>query len=97
MHVKPYLGRNIPPGSKLKTEQAARVAFDQVRAGLPSSLQDPLTDLAGIVEERRQVASQKHMHHLLHGWLIVHVPLSYALMLLAAVHAFKALQYVRPW
>ena len=96
-HVKPYLGRTIPAGTKLKTEAAAKVAFEQVRAVLPSSMQEPLTDLAAIVEERRQLANQKRMHHILHGWLIVHVPLSYGLMLLAAWHAFEALQYKRPW
>jgi hypothetical protein len=33
------------------------------------------------------------MHHVLHGWLLVHVPLSYATLLLGAVHAVIALRY----
>ena len=33
------------------------------------------------------------LHHVLHGWLFVHVPLSYGLMVLATVHAIQALQY----
>jgi hypothetical protein len=95
-HVKPYLARQIPANTPLKTEAAARVAFDQVRSSVPMSMQEPINDLAAIVEERRQLAVQKHMHHLLHGWLIVHVPLSYGLMVLAAVHAVAALRYVSP-
>jgi hypothetical protein len=95
-HVKPYLGHSIPHGAKLRTESAARMAFEQVRVALPPSMQEPMDDLAAIVEERRQLAEQKHMHHLLHGWLIVHVPLSYALMLLAAWHAVYALRFVTP-
>ena len=59
-------------------------------------MHEPLGDLALIVEERRQLAAQKRMHHVLHGWLIVHVPLSYALMILAAVHAVQALRFVTP-
>jgi hypothetical protein len=33
------------------------------------------------------------MHRLLHGWLLVHVPLSYAVLLLGAIHGFTALRY----
>lgn len=95
-HVKPYLGRVIPPKTMLSTEAAARVAFDHIRSSLPLTMQEPFNDLAAIVEERRQLSTQKHMHHLLHGWLIVHVPLSYGLMLLATIHAIQALRYVSP-
>jgi hypothetical protein len=33
------------------------------------------------------------MHKLLHGWLLVHIPASYALLLLGAIHAVVALRY----
>jgi hypothetical protein len=33
------------------------------------------------------------MHHFLHGWLLVHIPLSYALLALGAIHAVFALRY----
>jgi len=94
--VKPYLNRRIPPETKFNSELAAQVVFDHVRSTLPKSMHAALLDLASIVEERRELAQQKRMHHLLHGWLIVHVPLSYALMVLAAWHAVDALRYVRP-
>jgi hypothetical protein len=94
--VKPYLNRRVPPETKFTSELAAQVVFDHIRSTLPKSMHVALTDLASIVEERRQLAQQKRMHHILHGWLIVHVPLSYALMLLAAWHAVYALRFVRP-
>jgi len=94
--VKPYLSRNVPAGTKFTSELAAQVVFDHVRATMPKSMHEALTDLSSIVEERRQLAQQKRMHHILHGWLLVHVPLSYALMLLAAVHAVQALRYKWP-
>jgi hypothetical protein len=94
--VKPYLNRRIPDGTKFNSELAAQVVFDHVRATMPRSIHPALTDLAAIVEERRQLAEQKKMHHILHGWLIMHVPLSYGLIVLAAVHAVQALRYVRP-
>jgi hypothetical protein len=96
LHVKTYLVAKIPSSSRLKTRAGADVFFDQIRNSLPKSMHADLNDLAQIVEERRQLAAQAHMHHWLHGWLIVHVPLSYGLMLLAAWHAVEALRYVTP-
>ena len=96
LHVKTYLVPKIPSGSRLKTRASADVFFDQIRTSLPKTMHSDLNDLAQIVEERRQLAHQAHMHHWLHGWLIVHVPLSYGLMLLAAWHAVYALRFVSP-
>ena len=60
---------------------------------MPILLQDTLTELEEICDERRQLADQKRLHHVMHGWLLVHVPLSMALLLLGAVHAVIALRY----
>jgi len=37
--------------------------------------------------KRASFFCQERMHHWLHGWLLVHIPLSLALILLGAVHA----------
>ena len=95
-YVKPFLADVIPPRNKLRTAPVAAVAFEQVRGTVPDSMHEALDDLASIVEERRELAAQRHMHHILHGWLLLHVPLSYALMLLAAWHAVFALRFVTP-
>ena len=91
--VRPVLGDRIPPGAMLRSERAAAQAFTQLRETMPPGLRKPVDDLAEIVEERRQLARQKQLHHVLHGWLFVHVPLSYALMVLATVHAVQALRF----
>jgi hypothetical protein len=52
-----------------------------------------MQDLENICEEERQLLQQERMHALLHGWLIVHVPLSFAMMALAVVHVFMALRF----
>jgi hypothetical protein len=56
-------------------------------------MHEALHDLEVMCEERRQLARQRRLHRWLHGWLLVHVPLSYALLLLSAVHAFQSLRY----
>jgi hypothetical protein len=72
---------------------AARRRFDKVRALVPPLLHGAIADLENICEEERQLLRQSRMHLVLHGWLLVHVPLSYALLALAIVHAVVALRY----
>jgi hypothetical protein len=60
---------------------------------VPPSVGDVVDEIQDICEERRQLAVQRRLHHWLHGWLLVHVPLSYALLLLSIVHAVVALRY----
>jgi len=36
---------------------------------------------------------QEQMHRWMHGWLLLHIPLSLALILLGAVHAVMALRW----
>ena len=67
--------------------------FQQVRVLLPQPLHETLADLENIAEEKRQLDRQARFHKVLHGWLLVHIPLSYALLLLAIVHAVVALKY----
>jgi hypothetical protein len=92
--VRPFLDRDVPAAGRLMSLTTASAAFDQVRLALPKELHEHLTDLQSIVDERRQVARQKRMHHVLHGWLMIHVPLSFALSLLAVVHIVVALRYL---
>ena len=91
--VRPVLGDRIPAAAMLRSERASAQAFAQLRDTMPPALRKPVDELAEIVEERRQLARQKRMHHVLHGWLFVHVPLSYGLMVLATVHAVQALRF----
>ena len=93
VQVKPVLADRMPAGATLARERPAAAAFAQLRDSMPPALRKPVEDLAEICEERRQLARQRRMHHVLHGWLFVHVPLSYGLMVLATIHAIQALQY----
>lgn len=46
-----------------------------------------------ICDEARQLVKQERLHRWLHGWLLVHIPVSLGLMVLGAVHAIVALKY----
>jgi hypothetical protein len=77
------------PGSHLLKD----LYLNDIRAFLAPPLQETVNELEAICEERRQLAQQKRLHHVLHGWPLVHVPLSTALLLLSITHAVVALRY----
>jgi hypothetical protein len=52
-----------------------------------------VNDLESICGEEQQLSRQIRLHGWLHAWLLVHVPLSILLLLLATIHAVVALRY----
>jgi len=91
--LKPFLEKPAARGSALGDAAQAGVAFNQLRTLLPASLHTAIADLEGICEEERQLTLQSRLHVWLHGWLLLHIPLSLALLLLGAIHAVMALRY----
>jgi hypothetical protein len=64
-----------------------------MRRLLPSPVHPVVDDLENIIEEERQLRRQRVIYQWLHGWLLVHVPLSIALLVLGGIHAIMALTY----
>lgn len=89
----PYLERAGARAMNLGQATQAQKMFQQFRVLLPPELHSNLDDLENICEEKRQLDKQSRLHKILHGWLLVHIPLSYALLLLGAVHAVVALKF----
>jgi hypothetical protein len=71
----------------------ATARFDKLRALLPATFRGAILDLENICEEERQLRRQSRLHLVLHGWQLVHVPLSIALMVMAVVHVVMALRF----
>lgn len=91
--VDPFLAGDGGPARRLGDPGRSEAMFSQLRRLLPAGHHEALADLAHICEERRQLALQSRLHRWLHGWLLVHAPASYALLLLVAAHAVMALLY----
>ena len=91
--MQPYLAEGGARGMALADRDRSQGIFQQLRLLLPPHLHPSVDDLENICEEKRQLDQQTRYHHILHGWLLVHIPLSYALLLLGAVHAVIALRY----
>jgi hypothetical protein len=67
--------------------------FASLRIRVPSAVDTILAGLEGICEEERQLKRQQLIYRCLYGWLIVHVPLSMAVVVLGGIHAVFALRY----
>ena len=91
--IRPFLALRLPRTGRLFPPRLGEAVFLYLRMELPAALGEVVDDLQAICEERRQLAVQVRLHHWLHGWLLVHVPLSMALLLLSVVHAIVTLRY----
>jgi hypothetical protein len=91
--MKPYLTSRRGQKYSLANPVQAAAAFRQLKVLVPEEIWPKFDDLESICGEKRELERQRYMHKWLHGWLLFHVPASYALILLGAVHAFVALRY----
>ena len=89
----PFLLKPSGTDSRLGDETRAQAAFTKLRMLVPAPAHPVIANLEEVCKEERQLNTQLRMHRLLHTWLLVHVPLSLALLLLSAFHAVIALQY----
>lgn len=91
--LRAFLEEPARRGQRLGDGERAKLAFAGLRTFLPTAAQATLQDLEDICDEARQLVRQERLHRWLHGWLLVHIPLSLALIVLGAVHAVVGLKY----
>jgi hypothetical protein len=91
--VRPFLENPDARDAELADPRRASEVFESFRRLLVAPVHGVLDDLENICEEEHQLSRQIHIYRWLHGWLLVHVPLSIALLVLGGVHAVMALRY----
>jgi hypothetical protein len=91
--VRPYLADPETPGAELSDPRHSGETFEALRRLLAEPVHEVLDDLENICEEEQQLTRQIRIYRWLHVWLLVHVPLSIALLVLGGVHAVVALRY----
>ena len=90
--IRPYVNGETAI-AMLDDAGRAESLFAQQRLALSQPLHRPLDELESICDQARQLRQQERMQRWLHGWLLVHVPLSMALLVLATAHVIVALRY----
>jgi hypothetical protein len=93
-HVLPFFSGPFRRGALLARPLQAEIAFARLKA-LPglAEVKPQIEEMELLCAERRQLADQERLHQLLHGWLLFHVPLSVALLVLGVAHAVVSLYY----
>ncbi len=90
----PYLSAKNGSHLPLGHERAAAAAFSSLRLNTDPKWKPRIDLIQKWCDERRMMDLQTRLHHLLHGWLIVHVPSSIALLIGTAWHALAAVSFV---
>lgn len=87
--VAPYL-RGDASGQALKQPE---LFFHALRIETPEHIHPGIESLRELCLRREELLKQQRMMRVLLGWLIVHVPLSWSLLLLTVIHAVVALRF----
>lgn len=90
--IRPWLANQDPKSPLRNRDEAARI-FDDLVKIMPERTWPTVEALEELCEEKRQLDRQILLHRTLHGWLLCHIPLSVALILLGFVHAIGSLRY----
>ena len=91
--IRPFLEHPKQHKWRLSDEGKANTSFAGLKALLPPAAHATVEDLQDICDEAQQLTRQERLHHWMHWWLLAHIPLSLALILLGAIHAVMALRY----
>ncbi|HTD23110.1 MAG TPA: hypothetical protein VK738_10680 [Terriglobales bacterium] len=91
--IRPYLAQPGAYRHGLNDRRTSKALFIQLRTLTPESVKPVIDDLENVCEEKRDLDRQSRLHRILYSWLLVHVPLSFLLIILGAIHAVMALRY----
>ena len=81
------------PSPAMQDKGHCGIMFNSLRKMVPAHILPGVEQLETLVEKRRTLLKQQLMMRILLGWLVVHVPVSWALLLLTIVHAVVALRW----
>jgi hypothetical protein len=87
----PYLRARRGGKYRLGHAREAAEIFRHLKLRVDEEYQPRVNEMRRWCEERRLTDTQVRMQHWLHGWLFVHVPLSFLLLLMTVWHAFVTL------
>jgi hypothetical protein len=90
----PYLGTKAVRSQNLRNKSSALEMFKMVRVNVHPNWRPRVTELETWCESRRLMDLQTRFQHWLHGWLLLHIPSSVALIVLTAWHAWMGLRFL---
>jgi hypothetical protein len=91
--VLPYLRSRKGKGCRLGEERASDTLFRLLEGNVTKEFRPRVAEIQRWCDERRQMDLQARYQHWLHYWLLVHVPLSFLLLIWTAWHAVAGLYF----
>jgi hypothetical protein len=89
--ILPYLGAKRGDRYRLGNARFSEDTFRFVKLRVTETYRDRVEEIQGWCDERRMLDLQTKLHHWLHGWVFVHAPISFLLLMLTVWHAFVTL------
>ncbi|MEY2545831.1 MAG: hypothetical protein QOG48_948 [Verrucomicrobiota bacterium] len=89
--VLPYLSLNRGERHRLGKARFSQDTFRYVKLRITEAYRDRVEEMEAWCEERRMLDLQTKLHHWMHGWLFIHAPISFLLLLLTLWHAYVTL------
>jgi hypothetical protein len=90
-HLLPYLQAGRGGKHRLSRVRDAAETFRNLKLRVAGPYRARVEEMQGWCDECRLLDTQVRLQHWLHGWLFIHVPISFLLLLLTAWHAFVTL------
>jgi hypothetical protein len=89
--VLPYLRAGDGNRRRLGNRRYSDDVFRMVKLRVAAEYSPQVEQIQAWCDQRRMLDVQTRLQHWLHGWLFIHVPLSYLLIFMTAWHAFVTL------
>jgi hypothetical protein len=91
--ILPYLSAHRGDKFRLGDHRFSQDMFRFIKLRVTEAYRARVEEIQAWCDERRMLDLQIKLHHWLHGWLFVHAPISFLLLMLTAWHAFVTLFY----
>jgi hypothetical protein len=89
----PYLAARRGDRLPLGDARGANGLFRTLKLSVSADWHAQIDELQAWCGDRRQMDLQTKFQHWLHAWLLIHVPVSFALLVLTAWHAWAGLHF----
>jgi hypothetical protein len=90
--ASPYLETKRGTGHRLANPRDSDVIFRQLKLNVTPKWLPRVEELQSWCDERRRMDLQTSLQHWLHGWLLIHVPVSVLLIVITLWHAIVAVR-----
>ncbi|MEQ1862364.1 MAG: hypothetical protein ABMA13_20795 [Chthoniobacteraceae bacterium] len=90
----PYLADSSATKTRLAERRTSDEVFKLLRVNVSDSYRPQVDEIKTWCDDHRLMAYQEKLHHWLHAWLAIHVPISFALLIWTVWHIFITFTYL---